>query len=281
MPEQQDKLIDIKRVIQNKNKRLARFLPQFVINYIRRIIHEDEINAMINKNKHLTGLSFLENVTNEFDIQFELKGVENFPPASERCIFAANHPIGSIDGLLFMREAGKQYGITKSVVNDLLLHIDNLKPLFAGVNKHGANSRGSVEEFDTLFDSQYQILMFPAGLVSRRKKGKIRDTEWKKTVISRAVKHKRTIVPVYIEGQLSNFFYNLAQIRTFFQIKANLEMFFLVDEMFRQKGKKISFTIGKPIRYEVFNKSKTDKEWVEKLKTHIYNIADNPNAHFE
>jgi len=280
---QQDvqKLIDIREVIRRKNPKLLKFIPGFIINYIRRIVHEDDLNAVVEKYGAYEGLEFLEKSLSELNLQFEIQGAENLPPAEHRCIFAANHPIGSVDGLVFMREMGKYYGITKSLVNDLLLYVTNFQPLFAGVNKHGANSKEHVEELDKIFASDYQILLFPAGLVSRRKWGKIEDPQWKKTVISRAVKHQRDIVPIYIEGKLSNFFYNLARLRSFLGIKINIEMFYLADEMFRQKNKTIRFTVGKPISYHTFDKSHSDKIWAERLKNHVYKLRLNRFANFE
>jgi putative hemolysin len=275
------KFIDIREIIRRKNPNLLKFIPGFIINYIKRIIHEDDLNNVIVKYKEYEGLEFLENSLSELNIQFEIDGEENLPPPEKRCIFAANHPIGSVDGLVFMREMGKYYGITKSLVNDLLLHVKNFQPLFAGVNKHGANSKDHVEELDKIFASDYQILLFPAGLVSRRKHGEIEDPEWKKTVISRAVKHERDIVPIYIDGRLSDFFYNLARIRSFLGIKINLEMFYLVDEMFRQKNKRIRFIVGKPIHYKIFNKSHSDKEWADRLKKHVYKLRSDRFANFE
>jgi hypothetical protein len=266
------KFIDIREVIEKKNPKLLKFIPPFVINYIKHVIHQDEFNEILRKYESFDGLDFLDKSLSELNMKVEIIGTENLPPPDQRCIFAANHPIGSVDGLFFMHEMGKFYGITKSVVNDLLLNVKNLRPLFAGVNKHGVNSKESVMELDAIF---------PAGLVSRRKNGKIEDPEWKKTVISRAVKHERDVVPIHIEGRLSDFFYNLARIRTFLGIKINLEMFYLVDEMFGQKGKSIRFIIGKTIQYKTFTKSFSDKEWAAKLKSHVYHLRNNRFANFE
>jgi putative hemolysin len=227
----------------------------------------------------LYGLEFVDAALNYFNIETRIVGEENLPK-SGRFIFASNHPIGSIDGMIFMQVMGKFYGQTKSVVNDLLLSVENLKSLFVGINKHGSNSREGIEEMDKIFSSDYQILIFPAGLASRKIKGKIADLEWKKTFITKSVKYKRDIIPVHFSGQLSNFFYIFANLRKALGIKSNLEMLYLPDEMFKQKNKKFVVTFGKPISYQTFNNSKDHYEWAQIVRNHVYRIKENHNADF-
>jgi putative hemolysin len=155
-----------------------------------------------------------------------------------------------------------------------------MQSLFVGVNKHGSNSREGLEQIDSAFASDDQILIFPAGLASRRKKGKIRDTEWKKTFVSRAVKFERDVIPVHISGRVSNFFYNFANLRKALGIKANLEMLYLSDETFKQKKKKFTITYGKPIPYQTFDKRQTQYQWAQLIKEHVYRIKDDKNAEF-
>ncbi len=271
--------LDLDKVIKSKNKRLYNVLPRFVINYLKRIVHQDELNYIMGTYKDLEGLEFVEAVLKYFDIKTQCIGNENVP-SEGRFIFASNHPIGGVDGMVFMQEVGKFFGPTKSMINDLLMNITNMQSLFVGVNKHGTTSRKSLEEINKVFDSDEQILIFPAGLASRRKKGVIKDTEWKKTVITRAVKHKRDIIPVHISGRLSNFFYNFANLRKFLHIKANLEMLYLSDETFKQKKQSFVITYGKPISYKAFNKQHSHYEWAQLLKEHIYKVKDNANCEF-
>ncbi len=267
--------LDLDKIVKSKNKRL----PRFVMNYLKRIVHQDELNYIMGTYKNLEGLEFVEAVLKYFEIKTRCVGTENVP-AEGRFIFASNHPIGGVDGMVFMQEVGKFFGTTKSMINDLLMNITNMQSLFVGVNKHGATSRESLEEINRVFDSDEQILIFPAGLASRRKKGVIKDTDWKKTVVTRAVKHKRDIIPVHISGRLSNFFYNFANLRKFLRIKANIEMLYLSDETFKQKKKSYVITYGKPISYKTFNKHHSHYEWAQLLKEHVYKLKDNANCKF-
>ena len=275
-----DSLIDIDRVLINKNPKLHKMLPSFVINYLKKIAHQEDFNYLIRTYKNSIGLDFVKDVLADAKISTESTGQDNIPKEG-KFILAANHPIGGIDGLAFMQETGKIFGPTKSIINDLLLNIKNLAPLFVGVNKHGSASRSVFKEIDKTFLSDEQILIFPAGLASRRTKGVIRDLEWKKTFITKAVKYERDIIPVHITGKLSNFFYNFANIRKFLGIKSNLEMLYLADETFKQKNRTFKITFGKPISYKTFDKSKTHYEWAQEVKNHVYLLKDNQNEEFK
>ncbi len=280
MEKEKELFIDIDQVLKSKNPRLYKSLPRFLINYLKRIVHQDEINYIIDTYGHLYGLDFNKAVLEYFDIKTSTIGRENVPE-NGRFILAANHPIGGIDGMIFIQEAGKIFGPTKSIINDLLMNIKNLAPLFVGVNKHGRATKAVYEEMDKVFSSDVQVLIFPAGLASRRNKGLIRDLEWKKTFISKAVQYKRDVIPVHISGRLSNFFYNLANIRKKLGIKANLEMLYLSDETFKQKHKSFEITFGKPIPYQTFDKRMSHAEWAQKVKNHVYLLEKDKNAVFE
>jgi putative hemolysin len=115
--------------------------------------------------------------------------------------------------------------------------------------------------------------VFPAGLVSRKQAEGIKDLEWKKSFISKAKKYKKPIIPVYIDGKNSGFFYNLAKIRKMVGVKANVEMFYLADEMFQQRGKKVVIHIGKPVPYQYFDKSKSEKQWAAEMREMVYKMA--------
>jgi putative hemolysin len=276
---QQDLFIDIDKVLRKKNPSLYHILPGFIIKYLKKIIHQDELNYIISTFKNLEGLEFVDAVLDYLQIETQSTGNENIPE-SGRYIFVSNHPIGGIDGLIFIQQVGKFFGSTKSIINDLLMNITNLQPLFVGVNKHGANSREGLEEIDKIFMSDVQVLIFPSGLASRKRKGIIQDTEWKKTFISRAIKYKRDIIPVHITGQLSNFFYTFANIRKALKIKSNLEMLYLSDETFRQKRKKFVITFGKPISYKIFETKLTHNQWAQKVKEHVYQIKNDKSVEF-
>jgi putative hemolysin len=264
--------IQIDAIFKEKNPELFRWLTGLVLNYIKRVVHENDINAVMAKNGHLQGLEFVNSLINDFGVEVELKGEQNIA-ADRPVIFAANHPLGGLDGIAFMYALGKFRSDIRFLVNDLLTNIKNFEPMFIPVNKHGSNSREVTRLIEDTYAGDHAVLVFPAGLVSRKQPQGIMDLEWQKSFIRKAKKYKKDVVPVYIEGRNSNFFYNLANIRKRIGIKANIEMFYLPDEMFSQKGKKVTIHIGKPISYQYFNQSKSEKEWAEEVKQQVYQLA--------
>ena len=272
-------LIDIRKVIREKNPRLYKRLPGFLINYIKKVIRQDELNAFIYENNQYSGIEFLRKSFDWFNVKAEVEGWENFPEHS-RIIIAANHPAGSFDGLHIIDTCYRKYGKAKALVNDLLLNIKNLNDFFMGVNKYGNTHRKNLAEINKIFESDMPVIFFPAGLVSRRHKGIVRDLEWKKAFVSQAIKHKRDIVPVYISGQLSNKFYNFANIRNFSGIKASIELFLLPQETTKQRNTVYKIKVGKPISYKVLNSGIKEHDSAQKIKAHVYKLAENINTEF-
>ncbi|WP_235062814.1 1-acyl-sn-glycerol-3-phosphate acyltransferase [Indibacter alkaliphilus] len=247
-------------------------MPGFVLSYIKRIVHEKDINQVMANIGHLQGMDFVNALVDEFGVEVSLAGAENIP-LDRPVIFASNHPLGGMDGIAFMYALGKYRTDIRFLVNDILTNIKNFEPMFVPVNKHGANSREVSKLIEETYAGEHAVLVFPAGLVSRKQAEGVKDLEWKKSFISKAKRYKKDVVPVYIEGKNSDFFYNLARFRKQLGIKANLEMFYLADEMFAQRGKKVVIHIGKPISYEYFDKLKTETEWAEEVKRIVYQMA--------
>jgi putative hemolysin len=267
------KTIDIAKVIQDKNPGLYRILPGFIVNYLKKIIHEDEINAMLHWHGEEKDFTFIQSVITEFRPVVSVVGLENIP-ASGGAILAANHPLGGLDAVVLMNQLAPKRTDLKFMVNDILMNLKPLEGVFVPVNKHGRNTTQMIDDMNKLYASEQLVLVFPAGLVSRKENGVVRDLEWKKTFITQAKRHQKPIIPVHISGELSPFFYRLSKIRKFIGIKANIEMLYLADEMYQQHGKNIKVTIGKPILPDYFDKSKKDQTWAEEIKALVYALGE-------
>jgi putative hemolysin len=253
-------------------------MPRFVLNYLKKIIHQDDLNQIVRKYGHLYGIDFLDACLKGFGVNIIYRGLENVS-AEGRWIVASNHPLGGLDGMALMWVIGK---IRKDIVfpvNDILMNISNLKELFIPINKHGSNA-SNIKIIEDTFASDKAMLFFPAGLCSRKQKNGICDLEWKKSFIAKAKAYKRDVIPCFINGRNSDWFYNLARFRAFLGIKSNIEMLYLVDEMFKQRDKEIVITFGKPISYTIFDKKKSDLAWAQLLKNHVYNLESNMNSSF-
>lgn len=270
-PDDNDKFIDIDDVIRKKNPGLYKILPSAILRYLKRITHQEELNQNIHNHKHEDGLAFVNGVLSDMKISYSSFGTENIPKEG-RFIFASNHPLGGLDGLVLMNETGKFFPGVKFVVNDLLLNIKNMNSLFVPVNKFGKQSVEYVRKIDEAYQSNDQILYFPAGLCSRKIQGEITDLPWQKSFITKAVKYQRDIIPVYFEGKNSSFFYNLANLRKKLGIKANIEMLYLVDEMYNQQNKSLNLYFGKPIPYTLFDSSKSAMEWTNFVRNIVYTM---------
>lgn len=265
--------IDLEKIIRSKNPRLLTLLPAFVIDYIKRVVHQEEFNEFLHRTKDDHAHDFVNAAIKNFGVHVSSKGLENIPGLGG-CIIACNHPLGGLDGIAVMSEVGKIRTDIKALVNDILMNLENLSGLLIPINKHGKNAMEMVKLLDQTYASEECTIVFPAGLVSRKQKGEIQDLEWKKSFITKAIKHKRNIIPVYVDARNSNFFYNLALLRKKIRIKANVEMFYLVDEAYKQKGKSIKLIIGTPIPYSTFTKMYSDCHWAQKVKEHVYGLRE-------
>jgi putative hemolysin len=267
------KFIDLKNLIKSKKPGLAKRLPGFVLNYLRKTIHEDEINTFLDKHHTKFNHDFCTAIVDYLAINIQVKGIENIPKEGP-VIIAMNHPLGGMDAIAFIHALKNHRADLKFIVNDILMNLENLKGLFVGINKHGKNEQSTRQNIIQAFESDEAICIFPAGLVSRKQHGKIEDLEWKKTFITYANKLNQPIIPVYIDGQLSNFFYRLANFRKAIGIKANIEMLYLADELFNQRNKTIQFTIGKPILPTDYKHLRSERKQAAFLKQTVYDLAN-------
>ncbi len=275
------KPIVLKDLFLEKSPSAARWIPGFVFRLLSKMLRIDFMNDPILYNHgYKKDVDFARASIDAFNVTLEVVGRENLKKEG-RFVFASNHPLGGFDGMMIISELSKTYPHLKVLVNDLLTKVKNMDGIFVPINKHGAQAMENVRRINAIFESDEQVMSFPAGLVSRRKKGVIRDPDWQKSFITKARQSKRDIVPIHVSGRNSNFFYNLSNIRKFFGIKTNLEMFFLPNESYKHRNKHFVITFGKFIPSETFDNRFNDKEWARLVKDHVYAIAGDPQKEFE
>ncbi len=275
MSEVTQQTIDIEKILKGKMGAKAKFVPSFLVNWLKHIIHQDQVNAFIWDNRDVTGTEWLESCVRYLDMTLEIKGKENLPAPDDGRLytFVSNHPLGGEDGVALGAIIGRHYDSRfRYLVNDLLMNLPGLAPLCIPINKTGSQARNFPAMVEAGFQSDHHILMFPAGLCSRRKNGVIRDLPWKKTFITKSVQYQRDVVPIHFSGQNSNFFYRLASFSDRF-LPFNLAMMFLVDEMYKNVHKKFTVTIGKPIPWQTFDKSKSPMEWANFVQNSVYALT--------
>lgn len=268
------KPVYIEQLFKSKNPGLAKMIPGFIFSYLKKIIHQDDINDFITRYGNRKGLDFSDAILEYLNVSYEVQGAENLPSPDGRYIFVSNHPLGGPDGIILISFLGTRYPDLKFPVNDLLLNLRNLNTIFLPVNKHGAQAKEAVAAIENAYASDCQMIMFPAGLVSRKQKGIIKDLEWQKSFVSKAIQHQRDIIPIFIDGRNSDFFYNLAKLRKKVGLKANIEMLYLADEAFKQRNRAFKIYIGQAIPWQSLDKSKKTLEWAQEIKERVYRLKN-------
>ena len=254
-------------------------IPGFVIRWLEKIVHVEQMNRFLAEHTEERDFEFARVLLeDELKCTYSAQGTENIPQTGRPLLFVSNHPLGGLDGIILALLLGQQrnYNI-RLIVNDLLMNVKPLAGIFAPVNKVGKQNREYARQYEQLWESDMDIMSFPAGACSRLQhiKGEgwvVRDLEWQKSFITHAVKHQRDVVPIYFDGQNSSFFYRLSLWRKRLHIRTNIEMLYLPDEMYKATGKHFSVRIGKPIPYTTFNASKRPAEWAQYVKDIVYSL---------
>ena len=267
--------IDLDEIVRSKAGDKARRVPRFVISWLKRKIHQDEINEFLEREGDKQGVPWLNDCVEFLDMKLDVQGMENLPAPDDGRLytFVSNHPLGGQDGVALGAILGGHYdGRVKYIVNDLLMNLYGLAPLCIPVNMTGGQSRQLPLMVEAGFKSNDHIIMFPAGLCSRKHHGVIRDLPWAKAFVVKSVEHQRDVVPIHFGGQNSKFFYRLANVSKRLGIKFNIAMLYLVDEMFKNRHKTFTVKIGKPIPWQTFDKSKTPAEWAAYVQDLVYQL---------
>lgn len=270
-----EKTIDISDILRGKMGSKAKFVPSPLVKWLKHIVHQDEVNKYLWDSRHLTGVEWLEDCMRYLDMTLEIVGKENLPDKNDGKLytFVSNHPLGGEDGVALGAVIGRHYdGRFRYLVNDLLMNLPGLAPLCIPINKTGSQSRSFPAMVEAGFRSDNHMLMFPAGLCSRRINGEIRDLPWKKTFITKSVETHRDVVPIHFGGRNSDFFYTLANVCKALGIKFNIAMLFLVDEMYKNVHKSFRIAIGKPIPWQTFDKSRTPAQWAQYVQDEVYKL---------
>ena len=273
--------IDIGAVLQTKAPRLSQRIPAFAVQWLRRTIHEAEINHILRTYWDLPPQEFIRACFREWEVTYSAEGLERLDPKG-RYLFVANHPFGGMDGMMLADKLIERFGDARVVVNDLLRHLEPLRPLCIPANKYGAQNAAYARKFDEEMFGERQILTFPAGLCSRRIRGEVTDLPWKSSFLKKAYASQRQIVPLFVEGRLSNFFYRMTALRKMLGVKFNIELLWLPDEMFSQKGRHFRIVAGEPIPMAELQEQGSLHEQTEYIRKKTYflknRLADGNNG---
>lgn len=271
-----DHYIDLERVLAEKHISA----PRWVLKLAERLLHVKELNAGIYNNRDKKGLDFVDAfLGDDLKLTVVAKGIENIPETGWPMV-VGNHPLGGPDGLALMQAVGRRRRDVRFPVNDFLMHLPGLKDLFIPIDKvhpHASYAEG----LEKAFSGENTMLYFPAGICSRRIRGKVQDLDWKGTFVKKAVKYQRDVVPVFFDAQNRRRFYTLANLRRKIGVKFNFEMALLPGEMFAKRGKEIRLIVGKPIAWQTFDDRHSPLEWAAKVRGYVYSLKEAPERSFE
>ena len=272
MPAKTTLEVNVKKILHDKAGSKAKYVPHFVVRWLEHILHQEEINEFLVAHQDEEGVQWLESVIDYLNITLKVTGLENLPVEDgKRYTFVSNHPLGGIDGVALGMVLGKHYDAkVRYLLNDILMNLPGLKPLGVPVNKTGRQNRDTVRLVDEAFDSDNQIIVFPAGLCSRMIGGEVQDLPWKKTVVQKSVQSHRDVVPIFFSGQNSQRFYRIANLSKL--LKFNLAMLYLADEVYKSRNKQFEIHIGKPIPWQHFDNSRTSTQWAQWLRQQVYDL---------
>lgn len=268
--------IDLEAVLRQKLGQRMRYVPRCVVAWLRRTICEQELNEILRRYGDCEGADFARGSLEYFGVEVSEEGLDAALAAAgpdARLFFVSNHPLGGLDGLALIDLLDRRLGSIRWIVNDLLMAVKPLRPVFLPVNKHGRQSRDEVSAIDAALAGDGPIGTFPAGLCSRNTHGRvIEDLEWKPSFVKNAVDYRRTVIPVHFDGANSRFFYRLARWRERLGLKFNIEMIYLPKEMVKQRGARLHVTFGQPIPYDTFDASRSRRHWAAWVREQVYNL---------
>lgn len=236
-----------------------RFIPGFLYKALARLIHQDELNEMLRVSYPSMGSEFSKKILKYLDIEIEIEGAENLPKEGKRVVFASNHPLGGLDGIALIAVLGDRYGDEniRFMVNDLLMNVEPLSNVFLPINKYGSQARTAADAINKEYASDRNMIVFPAGLVSRlHPGGEVSDLQWQKAFLQKALEYDRDIIPVRFIALNRKRFYRLAKWRKKLGIKVNLEQATLPAELCAARGKKFRIIFGSPLNIHDLKSSK-------------------------
>lgn len=267
--------IDLDAVLRSRMPRYYRYIPRFIVRWLSGVICQEEMNEMLTACQGKRDAEFCRGVLSHLDISYDVVGEENADKTDRRVIIACNHPLGGLDGMMLIDYVTGLYGgrPVKFVVNDLLMAIEPLSGVFLPINKLGHQSRLSSRAIEEAMAGAEPVIIFPAGLVSRKGAGgQIADLQWQKSFVNKAIQYHRNVVPMFFSGRNSNFFYNFAKLRTRLGLKLNIEMARLPKEVFRSKGCNYTIHVGKPISWESLNGGRDAQSSADEIRKIVYGL---------
>ena len=253
------------------------FIRRMVVAFLRFLFHESEFKNFEEKYPHLKGFDFVDQVLDHFDFQYSVSDREReCIPTQGPVVIVSNHPIGSLDGLALLKMVGEVRRDVKAVANELLMSLPPLENVLLPVDNMGnRTAKDNIRAIDAHLQGGGAMIIFPAGEVSRAGPTGVKDGKWHNGFIKFARRAKAPILPIFIDGRNSIFFYSVSL------LAKPLSTLLLVNEMFKQMKSSIQMRIGPAIPFETYSALPLKKKSVTKLfKRHVYKLGKNKTEPF-
>jgi putative hemolysin len=266
-------MLDVESFVQERYPRFfvdRPLLAKPLVTALRLLFHEKEIRQFETNYPHLKGFDFVEQVLDYFDFSCRLRNRERqYIPPRGRVVIAANHPIGSLDGLALLKLVHEIRPDVKVVANDVLTTIKPLGDLLLPVDNMGGNTpRQNLRAIREFIEREGALIIFPAGEVSRFGAKGVRDGKWHTGFLRIASTTRAPILPVYVDGRNSAFFYALSF------LARPLSTLWLVREMFKQAKRCVDVRIGQPISFRNYQRLDIPPRQKAKLfRRHLYRVG--------
>lgn len=274
-------MLDVQEILQthypqfvSRHKRLARSATRF-LGYL---FYTQRFAQFSREHPDLRGIEFVDRVLQYFDFTLKVTpGELARVPASGRLVIVANHPLGSLDGLALLQQVGRIRQDVKVVANALLTAIKPLETLLLPVhNMGGGTPKRNLQRIREHLEAEGVLIIFPAGEVSRFGIKGVKDGEWNPGFIRIAESARAPVLPVYVAGRNSVFFYSLSF------LSRPLSTLWLVREMFKQEHNTVAARVGAPIPWANYSQvSSSPRVLADLFRRHVYRLARNARPIFQ
>lgn len=267
-------MLDVEHFVQERYPQLLvkrPLLARPLLTMLRLLFHEKEMRQFGANYPHIKGFDFVEQVLDYFDFSYRLRDRErHYIPPRGRVVIVANHPIGSLDGLALLKLVREIRPDVKVVANDLLTAIAPLRNLLLPVDNMAGNTpRQNLRALGEFLDAEGALIIFPSGEVSRLGHKGIRDGRWQTGFLRIAASAQAPILPVFIDGRNSTFFYALSF------LARPLSTLWLVREMFKQAKQCVDVRIGLPVGFQTYQRiGLPPREKAKLFRRHLYRIGN-------
>ena len=238
----------IHQLISERNPWLLKdtLLSKAVYKILKKYLKFDETVFVGEHIQSMSGQEAFNWLGSEYTSNCSVEGLENIP-RDGRFLIVSNHPMGAADAIVLYHQIYPVRNDLFFFANELFVYLlgafhDLLAPVVWNKEKetHSAN-KVTLERLAVFFEDNRAGIIFPSGRLSKLTMFGLWDRPWEKTPIALAKKYNFPLIPVYVEGKNSWFFYFASYLNKQLRDVSQL------NELFNKRDVKMSIKVGKPV----------------------------------